>query len=87
MRMSRYYLSRIADPARPGTCRRRIFEAARCALPFALAMRGHDSLRASDAAIDRLREAAGEGRLEPHELEQRIDGALRCPNGTPPRAR
>lgn len=49
---------------------------------FRLAMRRHDSLRASDAdrdaAIDRLREAGGEGRLEPHELEQRIDGALRA---------
>ena len=45
-------------------------------------MRRHDSLRASDAdrdaVIDRLREAAGEGRLEPDELEQRIDGALRA---------
>jgi DUF1707 SHOCT-like domain len=45
-------------------------------------MRRHDSLRASDAdrdaVIDRLREAAGEGRLEPYELEQRIDGALRA---------
>jgi hypothetical protein len=42
----------------------------------------HDSLRASDAdreaVVDRLREAAGEGRLEPDELEQRIDGALRA---------
>jgi Flp pilus assembly protein TadB len=45
-------------------------------------MRRHDSLRASDAdrdaVIDRLREAAGEGRLEPDELEQRVDGALRA---------
>jgi hypothetical protein len=45
-------------------------------------MSKHDSLRASDAdrdaVIDRLREAAGEGRLEPEELEQRIDGALRA---------
>jgi hypothetical protein len=45
-------------------------------------MNRHDSLRASDgdrdAVIDRLREAAGEGRLEPYELEQRIDGALRA---------
>jgi hypothetical protein len=46
------------------------------------AMRSHHSLRASDAdrdaAVDRLREAAGEGRLEPDELEQRVDGALRA---------
>lgn len=45
-------------------------------------MSRHDSLRASDAdrdaVIHRLREAAGEGRLEPEELEQRIDGALRA---------
>ena len=45
-------------------------------------MRKQNSLRASDAdrdaVIDRLREAAGEGRLEPDELEQRIDGALRA---------
>jgi Domain of unknown function (DUF1707) len=45
-------------------------------------MRGHDSLRASDAdreaVVDRLREAAGEGRLEPDELEQRVEGALRA---------
>jgi hypothetical protein len=45
-------------------------------------MRRHDSLRASDAerdaVIDRLCEAAGEGRLEPDELEARIDGALRA---------
>ena len=56
--------------------------AARCALPFATAMRRQDSLRASDAdrdaVIDRLRDAAGEGRLEPYELEQRIDVALRA---------
>jgi hypothetical protein len=55
---------------------------ARCALPFAAAMSRHDSLRASDAdrdaVIHRLREAAGEGRLEPDELEQRIDVALRA---------
>lgn len=54
----------------------------RCALPFAAAMGRHDSLRASDAdrdaVVDRLREAAGEGRLEPDELEQRLDGALRA---------
>jgi DUF1707 SHOCT-like domain len=35
-------------------------------------MRRNDSLRAADAdrdaVIERLREAAGEGRLEPHEL-------------------
>jgi Flp pilus assembly protein TadB len=45
-------------------------------------MRRHHSLRASDAdrdaAVDRLREAAGEGRLEPEELEQRVDRALRA---------
>jgi hypothetical protein len=46
------------------------------------AMRSHHSLRASDAerdaVVDRLRDAAGEGRLEPDELEQRVDGALRA---------
>jgi Flp pilus assembly protein TadB len=46
------------------------------------AMSSHHSLRASDAdrdaVVDRLREAAGEGRLEPDELEQRVDGALRA---------
>jgi Flp pilus assembly protein TadB len=45
-------------------------------------MRSHHSLRASDADRDavvyRLREAAGEGRLEPDELEQRVDVALRA---------
>jgi hypothetical protein len=45
-------------------------------------MRRHHSLRASDtdrdAVVDRLREAAGEGRLEPNELEQRVGGALRA---------
>jgi len=45
-------------------------------------MRSHHSLRASDAdrdaVVDRLRDAAGEGRLEPDELEQRVDGALRA---------
>lgn len=45
-------------------------------------MRSDHSLRASDAdrdaVVDRLREAAGEGRLEPDELEQRVDGALRA---------
>jgi Domain of unknown function (DUF1707) len=39
-------------------------------------------LRASDAdretVVDRLREAAGEGRLEPDEFEQRVDGVLRA---------
>jgi Domain of unknown function (DUF1707) len=44
--------------------------------------RSHHSLRASDAdrdaVVDRLREAAGEGRLEPHEFEQRVDEALRA---------
>jgi hypothetical protein len=45
-------------------------------------MRSHHSLRASDAdrdaVVDRLRVAAGEGRLEPDELEQRVDSALRA---------
>lgn len=45
-------------------------------------MSSHHSLRASDAdrdaVVDRLREAAGEGRLEPDELEQRLDEALRA---------
>jgi Domain of unknown function (DUF1707) len=45
-------------------------------------MRSHHSLRASDAdrdaVVDRLRDAAGEGRLEPDELEQRVDLALRA---------
>jgi hypothetical protein len=45
-------------------------------------MRRHALLRASDAdrdaIIDRLRQAAGEGRLEPDELEQRVDRALRA---------
>ena len=44
-------------------------------------MRRYESLRASDAdrdaVIDRLREAAAEGRLEPDTLEQRLDRALR----------
>jgi Flp pilus assembly protein TadB len=43
-------------------------------------MRRHELLRASDAdrdaVIDRLRKAAGEGRLESDELEQRVDRAL-----------
>jgi Domain of unknown function (DUF1707) len=46
------------------------------------AMRGHHSLRASDAdrdaVVDRLRDAAGEGRLEHDELEQRVHSALRA---------
>jgi hypothetical protein len=45
-------------------------------------MSRHHSLRASDAdrdtVVDRLREAAGEGRLEPDELEQRVERALRA---------
>ena len=45
-------------------------------------MSRYDSMRASDADRDavteRLREAAGEGRLEPDELEERIDRALRA---------
>jgi hypothetical protein len=56
----------------------------RTELPFGRAMRRHHSLRASDAdrdaVVDRLREAAGEGRLEPEELEQRVDRALRARN-------
>jgi hypothetical protein len=44
--------------------------------------RRYHSLRASDADRDavteRLREAAGEGRLESDELEQRVDSALRA---------
>jgi hypothetical protein len=42
----------------------------------------YDTLRASDADRDavteRLREAAGEGRLAPDELEERVDSALRA---------
>jgi Domain of unknown function (DUF1707) len=45
-------------------------------------MSRHHSLRASDAdrdaVVDRLCEAAGEGRLEPGELEQRVHHALRA---------
>ena len=45
-------------------------------------MTQHGSLRASDAdrdaVTDRLRQAAGEGRLEHEELEQRLDAALRA---------
>jgi hypothetical protein len=45
-------------------------------------MKRQGSLRASDAdrdrVIDRLRDAAGEGRLEPDELEQRVGAALRA---------
>jgi len=45
-------------------------------------MARHSSLRASDADRDavteRLRRAAGEGRLEPEELEDRLDTALRA---------
>jgi hypothetical protein len=45
-------------------------------------MSRHHLLRASDAdrdaVVDRLRDAAGEGRLEPDELEQRVDRALRA---------
>ncbi|HEY6776968.1 MAG TPA: DUF1707 domain-containing protein [Thermoleophilaceae bacterium] len=47
-----------------------------------LEMRRYESLRASDAdrdaVTDRLRHAAGEGRLEPDELEERVDAALRA---------
>jgi Domain of unknown function (DUF1707) len=45
-------------------------------------MPAYASLRASDAdrdaAAERLRRAAVEGRLEPDELEQRLDAALRA---------
>jgi small-conductance mechanosensitive channel len=45
-------------------------------------MARHSSLRTSDADRDavaeRLREAAIEGRLEPHELEERLHRALRA---------
>jgi hypothetical protein len=45
-------------------------------------MSRYESLRASDAdrdaATERLRQAAGEGRLEPDELEERVDAALRA---------
>jgi Domain of unknown function (DUF1707) len=45
-------------------------------------MRRYESLRASDAdrdeVTDRLRDAAGEGRLEPEELEERVAAALRA---------
>jgi hypothetical protein len=45
-------------------------------------MTPYASLRASDAdrdaVADRLRKAAIEGRLEPEELEQRLDAALRA---------
>jgi hypothetical protein len=45
-------------------------------------MTGYESLRASDAdrdaLIDRLRKAAAEGRLEPDELEERVEHALRA---------
>jgi hypothetical protein len=45
-------------------------------------MSRHSSLRASDADRDaiaaRLNRAAVEGRLEPHELEERLDAALRA---------
>jgi hypothetical protein len=45
-------------------------------------MKRYGSLRVSDvereAVVDRLRVAAGEGRLEPDELEQRVGAALRA---------
>jgi Domain of unknown function (DUF1707) len=45
-------------------------------------MARYSSLRASDAdretVVDRLRRAAAEGRLEPHELEERLHAALRA---------
>jgi hypothetical protein len=45
-------------------------------------MSRYDSLRASDtdrdAVTERLRVAAGEGRLDPDELEERVDSALRA---------
>jgi len=45
-------------------------------------MARHSSLRASDAdreaVTERLRQAAGEGRLEPEELEDRLHATLRA---------
>jgi hypothetical protein len=45
-------------------------------------MSRYDSLRASDAdreaVTERLRQAAAEGRLEPEELEERVEAALRA---------
>ena len=45
-------------------------------------MASHAALRASDAeresVAERLRHAAGEGRLEPEELEERLHAALRA---------
>jgi Domain of unknown function (DUF1707) len=45
-------------------------------------MSGYGSLRASDAdrdaVVSRLRDAAAEGRLDPEELEERVDAALRA---------
>jgi hypothetical protein len=45
-------------------------------------MAQRSSLRAADsdreAVTERLRKAAGEGRLEPEELEDRVDAALRA---------
>jgi hypothetical protein len=45
-------------------------------------MRRLESVLASDAdrdaVTDRLRDAAGEGRLQPEELEERVDAALRA---------
>ena len=45
-------------------------------------MARHSSLRASDAdreaVTERLRQAAGEGRLEPDELEDRLHATLRA---------
>ena len=45
-------------------------------------MSRYESLRASDAdrdaVVDRLREAASEGRLDPEELEERVEAALRA---------
>jgi VIT1/CCC1 family predicted Fe2+/Mn2+ transporter len=45
-------------------------------------MASHSSIRASDAdreaVAERLRHAAGEGRLEPNELEERLHAALRA---------
>lgn len=43
-------------------------------------MKAHDKLRAGDAdreqTIERLRQASAEGRLDPEELDQRIEAAL-----------
>src|ERR1700754_2932336 len=62
----------------------RCADSRRCRRPGSVAgrMATHSSLRASDAdreaAAERLRHAAIEGRLEPDELEERLHAALRA---------